>query len=90
MLPATPHCVKIEGVPKDIYRLNHVAFFEPQYNEKIRIPSGEKFEEIIEKDPLKFYYRTTNKFKSDMNYKDYTDLLSSSMIKNEMNFKIHT
>jgi len=84
LFPTTPHCVKAVGVPRDIYRLNHVSFFEPQYNHRMRIPTGESFPEIIEKDPLKFYYRSTNNYKDGLNYKEFNELVLSLLINNQM------
>ncbi len=71
LFPATPHCVKAANVPRDIYRMNHVTFFEPQYNQKMYIPTEETFEEIIEKDPNKFSFRSVKNFKQGTSYKEF-------------------
>lgn len=74
-IPTTPHSVKANNnCPKDLYRVNLVTFFETNYNYEMKIPTNETFKEIIEKDPLKYYYRHIDSFKNGIDYKEFTDL----------------
>ncbi len=78
-----PHYVKATEVPCDIYRLQHVSFFEPQYNYKLKIPTGETFKELVEKDPLKFSYSSLKNFKQGTSYKEFCESMLKQVIDNQ-------
>jgi isopenicillin N synthase-like dioxygenase len=65
---ATPHCVKItEDMPKDVYRITFVNFYDPCFEEVIDLPKGIEKEMIKEKDPLGLKYMLT-KFNEPCTY----------------------
>lgn len=85
-VPTTPHSVKANiNCPRDLYRVNLVTFFENNYNYKMKIPTNETFKEIIEKDPLKYYYRHVDSFKNGIDYKEFTDLSLKYLLKTKTN-----
>jgi isopenicillin N synthase-like dioxygenase len=68
---STPHCVKVtDDIPKDVYRITFVNFYEPNYEEVIDIPKGIDKEGIYEKDPLGMEFMLT-KFKEPCTYQTF-------------------
>nr|VFK13996.1 MAG: hypothetical protein BECKLFY1418C_GA0070996_100524 [Candidatus Kentron sp. LFY] len=81
-IPATPHTVEISPeIPRNIYRTQSVSFFEPQMNYRMDIPTGESFEEIIERDPSKYDHRGIDEFKDGCYYKEFIDDLLEFLYK---------
>nr|VFK38063.1 MAG: hypothetical protein BECKTC1821D_GA0114238_100343 [Candidatus Kentron sp. TC] len=73
-IPATPHTVRIsEGMPKDLYRIQSVCFFDPHMNYRMNIPTGESFGEIIERDPSGYDHRVMDDFQGGCYYKEFLD-----------------
>jgi isopenicillin N synthase-like dioxygenase len=68
---STPHCVKItEDMPKDVYRITFVNFYDPCFEEMIDLPNGIDREELSEKDPLGMKYMVT-KFNGPVTYQEF-------------------
>jgi isopenicillin N synthase-like dioxygenase len=68
---STPHCVKItDDIPKDVFRITLINFFDPCYEEMIDIPEGIEKEKIYEKDPLGMKYMIT-KFNEPCTYQSF-------------------
>nr|VFK66352.1 MAG: hypothetical protein BECKUNK1418G_GA0071005_10893 [Candidatus Kentron sp. UNK]VFK71986.1 MAG: hypothetical protein BECKUNK1418H_GA0071006_10903 [Candidatus Kentron sp. UNK] len=81
-IPATPHTVKLSaGMPRDLHRIQSVCFFEPHLNYRMNIPTGESFEEIIERDPCKYEHRGMDNFKDGCYYKEFLDELMGFLYK---------
>jgi len=68
---STPHAVKVrDDIPKDLFRLNFITFFEPHLSMKLKPPGDMKLEELIKKDPFKMSNVIT-KFREGMTYKEF-------------------
>nr|VFJ52508.1 MAG: hypothetical protein BECKFM1743C_GA0114222_101098 [Candidatus Kentron sp. FM]VFJ58361.1 MAG: hypothetical protein BECKFM1743A_GA0114220_102134 [Candidatus Kentron sp. FM]VFK09419.1 MAG: hypothetical protein BECKFM1743B_GA0114221_101048 [Candidatus Kentron sp. FM] len=79
-IPGTPHTVRISGeMPMDLYRVQAVSFFEPDWNHRMTIPTGESFEEIVERDPCKYEYRDTNFYRDGCYFKEFHDEIAKSV-----------
>jgi len=79
-VPGTPHTVKVsEGMPTDLYRIQTVSFFEPDMNHRMTIPTGESFEEIVERDPRKYEYRDTDFYEEGCYFKEFNDEISKTV-----------
>nr|VFK25455.1 MAG: hypothetical protein BECKMB1821G_GA0114241_101357 [Candidatus Kentron sp. MB]VFK29067.1 MAG: hypothetical protein BECKMB1821I_GA0114274_100818 [Candidatus Kentron sp. MB]VFK74659.1 MAG: hypothetical protein BECKMB1821H_GA0114242_100818 [Candidatus Kentron sp. MB] len=79
-IPGTPHTVKIsEGMPMDLYRIQAVSFFEPDWNHRMTIPTGESFQEIVERDPCKYEYRDTEFYRDGCYFKEFHEEIAKSV-----------
>nr|VFK29064.1 MAG: hypothetical protein BECKMB1821I_GA0114274_100816 [Candidatus Kentron sp. MB]VFK74657.1 MAG: hypothetical protein BECKMB1821H_GA0114242_100816 [Candidatus Kentron sp. MB] len=81
-IPATPHTVRIsKGMPRDLYRIQSVCFFDPNMSYRMNIPTGESFQEIIQRDPSGYDHRVMDDFKEGCYYKEFIDGLLEFLYK---------
>ena len=78
---STPHSVKItQNIPDNVFRINYINFFEPNWNFELKPPGNMSFDEIRFKDPFKMSNVITN-FRDGMNYKEFITETFSKFVK---------